>query len=217
MSRLSDLSVYVITDRRLIGSRPLEEVVAAAIRGGASVIQLREKEATTREMIDLARRLLAVTRTAGVPLIINDRVDVALAVDADGVHLGVDDMPIALARRLLGPDKIVGGSPETVEQAIQMERDGADYLGVGDVFGTRTKPDAGPPIGPEGLRRVVEAVTIPVVGIGGIRAENAGEVIRAGAAGVAVVSAVMAAADPEAATRQLREAVERARGGKGGR
>lgn len=206
-----DLSVYVITDRRLAGTRSILDVVRAAIRGGATVIQLREKEATTREMVELGQALLRITREAGVPLIVNDRVDVALAIDADGVHVGQDDMPAAMARRLIGPHKILGVSAETVEEAVAAQRDGADYLGVGDIYGTTTKPDAGPPIGLEGLRRIVKAVSIPCVGIGGIHPENAAAVIEAGAAGVAVVSAVMAAPDPEEATRRLREAVQRAR------
>ena len=206
-----DLSVYVITDRRLAGDRSILDVVRAAIRGGATVIQLREKEATTREMVELGQALLQITREAGVPLIVNDRVDVALAIDADGVHVGQDDMPAAIARRLIGPDKILGVSAETVEEALAAQRDGADYLGVGDIYGTTTKPDAGPPIGLEGLRRIVEAVTIPCVGIGGITPENAAAVVKAGAAGVAVVSAVMAAPDPEEAARRLRDAVLQAR------
>ncbi len=206
-----DLSVYVITDRKLAAPRSVVEVVQAALRGGATVIQLREKEAPTREMVELGMALLRVTRPAGVPLIVNDRVDVALAIDADGVHVGQDDMPAALARKLIGPDKILGVSAETVEQALLAQRDGADYLGVGDVYGTPTKPDAGPPIGLEGLRRIVEAVDIPVVGIGGITPDNAAAVIEQGAVGVAVISAVFAAPDPEEATRRLRAAVEAGR------
>ncbi len=206
-----DLSVYVITDRKLAAPRSVVEVVQAALRGGATVIQLREKEAPTREMVELGMALLRVTRPAGVPLIVNDRVDVALAIDADGVHVGQDDMPAALARKLIGPDKILGVSAETVEQALLAQRDGADYLGVGDVYGTPTKPDAGPPIGLEGLRRIVEAVDIPVVGIGGIMPDNAAAVIEQGAVGVAVISAVFAAPDPEEATRRLRAAVEAGR------
>ncbi len=206
-----DLSVYVITDRKLAAPRSVVEVVQAALRGGATVIQLREKEAPTREMVELGMDLLRVTRPAGVPLIVNDRVDVALAIDADGVHVGQDDMPAALARKLIGPDKILGVSAETVEQALLAQRDGADYLGVGDVYGTPTKPDAGPPIGLEGLRRIVEAVDIPVVGIGGITPDNAAAVIEQGAVGVAVISAVFAAPDPEEATRRLRAAVEAGR------
>jgi thiamine-phosphate pyrophosphorylase len=206
-----DWSVYVITDRRVAGERDILDVVRAAIRGGATVIQLREKEATTREMIRLGEALHEITREAGIPLIVNDRVDVALAIEAEGVHVGQDDMPAAVARRLIGPDKILGVSAETVEQALQAERDGADYLGVGDVYGTPTKPDAGPPIGLEGLAEIVQAVSIPVVGIGGITPDNAAAVIEAGAVGVAVISAVVGAEDPEEAARRLRAVVERTR------
>jgi len=203
-----DWSVYVITDRRVAGERDILDVVRAAIRGGATVIQLREKEATTREMIRLGEALHEITRQAGIPLIVNDRVDVALAIDAEGVHVGQDDMPAAVARRLIGPDKILGVSAETVAQALEAQRDGADYLGVGDVYGTPTKPNAGPPIGVEGLAEIARAVSIPVVGIGGITPENAAAVIDAGAVGVAVISAVVGAADPEAAARRLRAVVE---------
>lgn len=207
-----DWSLYVITDARLSRGRTHLDVVRDAILGGATVVQYREKGATTRRMVEEARALLELCREAGVPLIINDRVDVALAVGADGVHLGVDDMPVGIARRLLGPDKLIGHSPETLEQVRASEADGADYLGVGSVFGTATKPDAGSPIGLVGLERVIAAVSIPVVGIGGITAQNAAQVIRAGAAGAAVISAVVAAEDVEAAARRLWERIEGARG-----
>jgi thiamine-phosphate pyrophosphorylase len=202
-----DWSVYVITHRRVAGDRSILDVVRAAIRGGASVVQLREKTATTREMVELGQALGEITRPAGVPLIVNDRLDVALAIAAEGVHVGHDDMPVGLARRLIGPDLLLGASPETLSEARQMERDGADYLGVGDVYGTPSKSDAGTPIGVDGLTEVIRAVSIPVVAIGGITLENAGAVIQAGAAGVAVISAVVGAPDPEAAARRLRELV----------
>jgi thiamine-phosphate pyrophosphorylase len=202
-----DWSVYVITDRRAAGDRSVLEVVRAAIDGGATVVQLREKEGTTRQMIELARALHAVTKPAGVPLIVNDRLDVALAIEAEGVHVGVDDMPVPLARRLLGPRRLVGYSPNTVEAALRGQKEGADYLGIGDVFGTPTKPDAGEPIGLEGLAAVARAVSIPVVAIGGITLENAAAAARAGAAGVAAISAVMGASDPAAAARRLRDRV----------
>jgi thiamine-phosphate pyrophosphorylase len=203
-----DWSVYVITDRRVAGDRSILDVVRAAIRGGASVVQLREKTATTREMVELGQALHEISRKAGIPLIVNDRLDVALAIGAEGVHVGHDDMPVSLARRLIGPDLILGASPETMEEARQMERDGADYLGVGDVYGTPSKSDAGTPIGVEGLAEVIRAVSLPVVAIGGITLENAGAVIQAGAAGVAVISAVVGAPDPEAAARRLRGIVK---------
>ena len=145
-------SLCVITDRATAGQRSIPDIVRAAIHGGATMIQLREKHATTREMIALGEALLTITRAANVPLIVNDRLDVALALDADGVHVGQDDLPAPLARQLIGPARLLGVSAETVEQARAAERAGADYLGVGDLFGTPSKPDAGPPIGLEGLR-----------------------------------------------------------------
>ena len=209
-----DWSLYVLTDRRAAGGRSLVDVVGAAIRGGATAIQLRDKDASTRarsvrSLVELGRALLAVTRPAGVPLIVNDRIDVLQAIDADGVHVGQDDMPAPLARRLLGPDRILGVSAGTVEEALLAQADGADYLGTGDVYGTPTKADAGVPIGVAGLAEVVCAVSIPIVAIGGIHAGNAAAAIQAGASGVAVISAVIGAADPEAAARQLREIVSR--------
>lgn len=200
-------SLYVITDRKAAGQRPLTEVVEAAIAGGATIVQMREKTATTREMIELGRALHEITRGAGVPLIVNDRMDVTLALDAEGVHVGQEDMPAPLARCLIGPDRILGVSAGTAEEARQAERDGADYLGVGDIYGTPSKAEAGMPIGVEGLAEIAEAVSIPVIGIGGITADNAMAVIKAGAAGVAVISAVVSAADPEAAARELRESI----------
>jgi thiamine-phosphate pyrophosphorylase len=208
-------SLYVLTDRRAALSRgaaggsSLVDVVCAAIRGGATAIQLRDKQATTRELVELGCALRAVTRPAGVPLIVNDRIDVALAIDADGAHVGQDDMPARLARKLLGPDRVLGVSAGTVEEALQAQRDGADYLGTGDVYGTPTKADAGIPIGVSGLAEIAGAVSIPVVAIGGIQAGNAAATIRAGAAGIAVISAVIGAPDPEAAARTLSEILRR--------
>ncbi|HEY8425866.1 MAG TPA: thiamine phosphate synthase [Limnochordales bacterium] len=212
MSRRSlDLSVYVVTDRELARGRSLESVVAAAIAGGATAIQLREKKATTREFVELAQALRGMTQEAGVSLIVNDRIDVALAVDADGVHVGQDDMPARLARQLIGPERILGVTAGTEEEARRAQRDGADYLGCTAVFPTSTKPDHREPLGLDGLERLARAVSIPVVAIGGIHAGNAADVLARGAAGIAVVSAVMAADDPEAATRQLRRIVDQVR------
>lgn len=206
-----DWALYVITDHHAAAGRPLLDLVRAALRGGATVVQLRMKHGSTRKMLALGQALHEVTRAAGVPLIVNDRLDVALALDAEGVHLGQEDLPAHLARRLIGPDRLLGVSVETVEQAEQARRDGADYLGVGDLFGTPSKPDAGPPIGLEALRAIARAVPLPSVGIGGVTPENAGAVIDAGAAGVAVISAVIGAADPEQAARDLRAIVEQRR------
>lgn len=202
-----DWSVYIITDRRTAGERDRLDIVRAAIRGGATVVQLRDKDATTRQMLEFGQALHDITRAAGLPLIVNDRIDVALALDAEGVHVGQDDLPTPVARRIIGPHRILGVSAGTVEQAQQAEREGADYLGVGDVFGTPSKPDAGPPIGVARLAEIVRSVSIPCVAIGGITLQNAAAVVEAGAAGVAVISAVIGAPDPEAAARELREQV----------
>jgi thiamine-phosphate pyrophosphorylase len=169
------------------------------------VIQLRLKESSTREMLSLGRQLHELTRRAGLPLIVDDRVDVALALQAEGVHLGQEDMPAEVARRLIGPDRILGVSARSLPEAKEAEAAGADYLGVGDIFGTTSKPDAGAPIGLERFAEIVSSVPIPVVGIGGITLENAALVMQSGAAGVAVISAVIGAPDPEAAARRLRQ------------
>lgn len=210
-----DLRVYVITDRTFRG-RSHEDVARAALVGGATVLQLRDKQASGRELVGWARQLRALTRRARVTFLVNDRVDVALAADADGAHVGDEDLPVADARRLLGPGRVVGASAGTVEEALRAQQEGADYLGVGPVFPTATKADAGTAIGLEGLRRIASAVRIPVVGIGGITADNAAEVIRAGAAGVAVISAVAGADDMVQAARRLREVVDAALQERGG-
>lgn len=206
-----DWTLYVITDAKLSRGRSHREVIRAAIHGGATVVQYREKEGTTRRLVEEARALLKLAHQMGVPFIVNDRVDIALAVDADGVHVGQDDMPAPIARKLMGPGKIIGVSAANLEEALQAERDGADYIGAGPIFATPTKPDAAPPIGLEGLAEICRQVSIPVIAIGGINEENAAAVIRAGAAGVAVVSAIVAAPDVEASARRLREIVEASR------
>ncbi|MDQ3459377.1 MAG: thiamine phosphate synthase [Deinococcota bacterium] len=203
-----DLSLYLVTDRRSAGNRPILDIVRAALRGGVTAVQLRDKEATTRETLELGRALRELTRETGVSFIVNDRVDLVLALDADGVHVGQDDMPAEIARKLIGPERVLGVSAASVAEARQAERDGADYLGVGDVFGTLSKPDAGRPIGLEGLAKVARSAAVPVVGIGGITLENAVSVLGAGAAGVAVIAAVVATPDPKGAARRLRERVD---------
>ena len=170
-----------------------------------------EKNCGTREFLEEARAFQAALRGTGVPLVVNDRVDVALAVDADGVHLGQQDMALADARRLGPPGWIIGVSAECVEDAIRAEREGADYIGVSPVFATPTKIDTARPLGLEGLRQMRAAVKIPLVAIGGIHAGNAREVIRAGADGLAVVSAIVSADSPREAARQLRREIEAAR------
>jgi thiamine-phosphate pyrophosphorylase len=197
------LRLIVVTDPDCGAERGVLEVVRAALRGGAPAIQLRMKDASAREMADVARAMLAETRAAGALLFINDRVDVALAVGADGAHVGQDDLPVDQARVLGPPGFLLGVSAETVELARQAQADGADYVGVGPVYATGSKADAGDAIGPERIAEVAAAVRIPVVGIGGITVGNAPAVLRAGAAGVAVISAVMRADDPAAAVHAL--------------
>jgi len=172
------------------------------------MIQFRDKSITTREMLAQAAAVLAICRRHQAPLIINDRVDVALAVGADGVHVGGDDMPVAEARRLLGPDAIIGASADSVEAAAAAVRDGADYLGVGPMFATETKPDAGVPVGPQRITEIKGSVKIAVFGIGGITAANAAEVIAAGADGVAVIAAIAEAEDMIEAARAIVRALQ---------
>ena len=206
-----DFSLYLVTDRGLARGRPMVTIVREAVAGGVTCVQLREKSCETREFLEAARALRAATRELGVPLIINDRVDIALAVGADGVHLGQRDMPLPVARKLGPPGWQIGVSAESVEDAVRAEREGADYIGVSPVFATPTKADHAPPLGLAGLQTVRAAVKIPLVAIGGIHAGNVQDVIRAGADGVAVVSAILAAEAPRAAAAVLRRAIAAAR------
>lgn len=209
--RSIDYSLYLVTDRAVARGRPIAAVVAAAAAGGATCVQLRDKTASTRELIAEAERLMEILKPRGIPLVINDRLDVALAVQADGVHLGQSDMPLAHARRIAGDALTIGISAESLEDALAAERQGADYIGVSPVFATPTKTDTGPPFGLAGLAAVRRAVRLPIVGIGGIGLENASAVIRHGADGIAVVSAIVAAEDPERAARELFTVVREAR------
>ncbi|MFQ5774815.1 MAG: thiamine phosphate synthase [Kiloniellaceae bacterium] len=216
--RAFDLTLYLVAGTDAVAGRPLEEVVAAAVRGGVTMVQLREKTLPDARVADLARRLRASLAAHGIPLIVNDRVEVARAAGADGVHLGQDDLDAARAREVLGPEKIVGVSAGTPEEAARVDPALADYAGVGSVYPTATKPDAGAAIGIAGLTALKRAIPLPVVAIGGIDEENAAEVAASGVAGVAVVSAICAAADPEAAARRLRRAIAAGRiAGRGGR
>ncbi|EMA65022.1 thiamine phosphate synthase [Halorubrum kocurii] len=200
---------YLVTQESRSAGRETAAVVEAALSGGVDAVQLREKGRPARERYELGRRLRDLTADAGVPLIVNDRIDLAAAVDADGVHLGQSDLPAEIARGRLGDEAIVGVSASTVPEARAAAEAGADYLGVGAVYRTGTKdvPDETNGVGPERVAAIADAVDLPVVGIGGIDAGNAGAVTAAGAAGVAVVSAVTAAADPRAAAAELREVV----------
>src|SRR2546421_6592197 len=205
----SRVGLHVLTDRDWSRGHDMLSAAAAALDGGATIIQLRDKTANTRQLIEEGLALRALTRERGALLIVNDRVDVALAVEADGAHVGQDDMPTRLARRLLGPKYILGVSAANIEEADEAVAGGADYLGVGPIFPSAGKADAGPATGIHLLTELAKRYTIPLIAIGGITAENAAEVMRAGAAGVAVITAVVYAEDITAASRQLRLAVER--------
>src|SRR2546421_8003758 len=196
----SRVGLHVLTDREWSRGRDMLSVAAAALDGGATVIQLRDKTASTRVLIGEGLALRALTRERGALLIVNDRIDVALAVEADGAHVGQDDMPAGLARQLLGPDRILGVSAANMEEAEEAVAGGADYLGVGPIFPSLGKADSGPATGVHLLTGLAERFATPLVAIGGITAENATEVVRAGACGVAVITAVVYAEDITAAS-----------------
>ena len=197
------LKLYLVTDRELSLGRSLEEVVSEAVAGGVTIVQLREKDASTGEFVELAFRLKDILRPYNVPLIINDRVDVALAVDAEGLHIGQSDMPYEIARKLLGPDKIIGLSVDNMDDLLEANKLDVDYVGISPVYGTPTKIDTAEPFGLEGLRRAVELSVHPTVAIGGMNAGTIADVIAAGADGVAVVSAICSAVSPRLATKEL--------------
>jgi thiamine-phosphate pyrophosphorylase len=200
---VASLRLCLVTDRGLAAGRSVIDVALAAVRGGATMVQLREKDATTRAFVDEARALKAALAPLGVPLAINDRLDVALAVDADGLHVGQDDMPVEAARRLIGPGKFIGLSITAVDQVLRPDAAAADYLGVGPIYLQQTKVDAAAPLGVDGLRRIRAMTGKPIVAIGGLTPDNSAPVLAAGADGLAVVSAIVAAADPEATARRF--------------
>jgi thiamine-phosphate pyrophosphorylase len=200
----ASLRLCLVTDRGLAAGRSVVDIALAAVRGGATMVQLREKHATTRAFVEQARALKAALEPLGVPLAINDRLDVALAVDADGLHVGQDDMPVADAQRLMGPGKFIGLSITALEQVLRPDAAAADYLGVGPIYAQLTKSDAAPPLGLDGLRRLRGLTGKPVVAIGGLTPANSAPVLAAGADGLAVVSAIVAAADPEGAAGRFR-------------
>ena len=197
-----DYSLYLCTDRRLMTSPTIEASVESALRGGTTVIQLREKDCSSREFYELGLRVKKITERYNAPLIINDRVDIALAVGAAGVHVGQGDLPCKVVREIVGPDMIVGVSAATLEEAVRAEEDGADYLGVGAMYATATKTDTRP-VSMEELLKIRAAVKIPIVVIGGINKQTLGNFKGTGVNGLAVVSAIVAQPDPEAAAREL--------------
>ena len=203
-----DLLLYAVTDRSWLGGETLYSQVEKALKGGATFVQLREKELDEGRFLNEAREIKELCRKYQVPFVINDSVEIALAVDADGVHVGQSDMEAGDVRAKLGPDKIIGVSAQTVEQAVLAEKRGADYLGVGAVFPTDSKADARE-VAHKILRAICEAVHIPVIAIGGISKENVMELAGSGVCGIAVISAIFAQKDIEAAAAQLRESTEK--------
>ena len=198
-----DLSLYLVTDKSDDVEKFLN-TIEEAMKGGVTVVQIREKTAETLDFYNLALKVKEITTKYNVPLIVNDRVDVALAIDADGVHVGQSDMPCDVTRRLIGEDKILGVSAATIDEAKKAQKDGADYIGSGAVFPTTTKDDA-PSITKKDLKEIVESIDIPVVAIGGINLENAGELTDTGIAGLSVITAIMSADNPKKASEELLE------------
>ena len=202
-----DYTLYFCTDRTLMSCYSVEKSVELAIDGGASVIQLREKNLSSRDFYETALSVLQITKPRGVPLIINDRLDICLAAGADGVHLGQSDIPCSVARKILGNEKIIGVSSHNPAEALRAQADGADYLGVGAAFSTHTKTDVD--VLPEGeLKKICDAVDVPVVAIGGIHKDNILQLKGSGADGVALVSAIFGAEDIEAECRELKALAE---------
>ena len=199
--------LHVLTDVTLQSRYSHIDLTRLAIAGGADTIQLRQKTGSTREMIEIARQMKGVCEKAGVPFIVNDRVDVALASRSDGVHLGQDDFPIPLARKLLGENRIIGGSAESVEEARKCLSEGADYIGFGPVYSTTSKEDAGPAGGIDLLKEAVQRIPLPIVAIGGVNERNIPDIMAVGAYGIAVISAVCCQQNPEQATKALARAL----------
>lgn len=206
-----DLSLYLVLDRELCEPLGMVETARLAVAGGVTLVQLRDKTASTERMIETGRALKTALAGTGVPLIVNDDVEAAIAIDAEGLHVGQDDMDVATARRLIGPDRILGLSVETEALAAAADPGLVDYVGVGPVFATSTKPGHKPPVGLTGLARLVSAARVPAVAIGGLKAGHVAPVFKTGAAGLAVVSAICGEPDPQAAASELSQAIRRAR------
>jgi len=199
--------LHVLTDVVLQDRFSHLELTAMAISGGADTIQFRQKNGSTRELIEIAKEMRILCSRAGVIFIVNDRIDIAIASGADGVHLGQDDFPISLARDLLGHDRIIGGSASSIEEARKCLSEGVDYIGFGPIYRTKSKHDAGPPCGIHAMKQAINEIPLPFIAIGGVDSNNIHELIRAGAHGIAVISAVCCKRDPEKATRALKEAL----------
>ncbi|MCR4434800.1 MAG: thiamine phosphate synthase [Clostridiales bacterium] len=198
-----DYSLYLVTDRGILKGKDLLEAVEEALRGGVTLVQLREKDISSLDFYNTALKMKRLAHRYGVPFIVNDRLDIALAADADGLHIGQGDLPLEAARRLLGKGKILGYSVSSVEEAVYGEKNGADYLGAGPVYPTGSKPDAASPIGPGALRSIRESVSLPVVGIGGIGISNIEEIKSTGIDGIALISAILGSRDIKEASENL--------------
>ncbi len=203
-----NVDLYVITDESLSAGRSHAEIARLAVLGGADIIQLRDKNMTGAGLAATGREIAAITGKAGAVFIVNDRLDVALACGADGVHLGQDDIRPATARQLAPPGFLIGVSVSTVEEAVEAEREGADYVALSPTFSTASKEDAGPGLGLDRLREIRQAIALPLIAIGGINRQNAGEVITAGADGIAVISAVISSPDITRAARDLKRVIQ---------
>lgn len=199
--------LMVVTDESVQNGMSHQQIAAMAIAGGADMIQFRDKDRPASELVPIAASIREICRRSGVQFIVNDRIDVAMAVDADGVHVGQRDIPIEAARRLLGPGKLIGGSASTMKEATTLENDGADYVGFGHVFITGSKEKTYPPVGLDALTGVTRELTIPVIAIGGITAANAPSVVATGVHGLAVLGAVCSAANPTAAAAEIKKAI----------
>ncbi len=205
--RALNLELYLVTDRELSLGRNIEYIVEKAVKGGTSLVQLREKDLPAREFIALGEKLLHILSPRGIPLLINDRVDIALAIGADGVHIGQSDIPYPVARKILGPRAIIGLSVETISQAEEANRYDLNYIAASPVFTTPTKKELINELGLEGVSKIRAVSRHPMVAIGGIKSINAADVIRAGADGVAIVSGICSAEDPEKASDELKKIV----------
>lgn len=204
-----ELQVYLVTDPDLAAGKDLSAIVEQAVKGGVSMVQIREKKASTLDFYQQALAIKKILRPYKVPLIINDRLDIALAVDAEGLHIGQSDLPYAIARQLLGKDKIIGLSVENIEQAKEANELDVDYIGLSPVFSTQTKEDIAKPLELEGIREIASFTKHPTVAIGGINKENTASILGAGADGVAVVSAIICSDTPELAAKELADEVEK--------
>ena len=211
MKKSLDLSLYLVTDPQVAEGNSFLEVIEDAVKGGVTLVQLREKDCSSREFYDKALAIKHLLSSYDVPLIINDRLDIALAVDADGLHIGQEDIPYDVARKILGPDKIIGLSVENKTDALRANKLDIDYIGISPVFSTPTKIDTAPALGLEGSRLINSISKHPSVGIGGIHLQNAASIIAAGSDGISVVSAIMMAKDPFRAAQELKQIILKAK------